>query len=128
MSENLLYGKICLKNSPLKLLKAPSCTVVGQIRSISSLFLCFCKSLVILLIVYHLFCYIGTEGPGISLSEERQSASESSSVSVIYNPYASLSIEQQRQKLPVFKVLKILWIKLCILLPSTYWYLSFFTT
>ncbi|XP_039179611.1 probable ATP-dependent RNA helicase DHX35 isoform X3 [Crotalus tigris] len=46
----------------------------------------------------------GTEGPGVSLSEERQNAAESSSVSVIYNPYISLSIEQQRQKLPVFKL------------------------
>ncbi|XP_048819449.1 probable ATP-dependent RNA helicase DHX35 isoform X4 [Lagopus muta] len=46
----------------------------------------------------------GTEGPGVSVSEERQSPAESSGVTVIYNPYASLSIEQQRQKLPVFKL------------------------
>uniref|UniRef100_A0A8B9FYI1 Probable ATP-dependent RNA helicase DHX35 n=1 Tax=Amazona collaria TaxID=241587 RepID=A0A8B9FYI1_9PSIT len=46
----------------------------------------------------------GTEGPGVSVSEERQSPAESSSISVIYNPYASLSIEQQRQKLPIFKL------------------------
>ncbi|XP_043351661.1 probable ATP-dependent RNA helicase DHX35 isoform X1 [Dermochelys coriacea] len=46
----------------------------------------------------------GTEGPGVSITEERQSAAESTGVSVIYNPYASLSIEQQRQKLPVFKL------------------------
>ncbi|KAJ7400248.1 putative ATP-dependent RNA helicase DHX35 [Pitangus sulphuratus] len=46
----------------------------------------------------------GTEGPGVSVSEERQSPAESSAVTVIYNPYASLSIEQQRQKLPVFKL------------------------
>uniref|UniRef100_A0A670K878 RNA helicase n=1 Tax=Podarcis muralis TaxID=64176 RepID=A0A670K878_PODMU len=52
----------------------------------------------------YLFGHTGTEGPGVSLSEERQSAGESSSVSVIYNPYVSLSIEQQRQKLPVFKL------------------------
>ncbi|POI32111.1 hypothetical protein CIB84_004137 [Bambusicola thoracicus] len=45
-----------------------------------------------------------TEGPGVSVSEERQSPAESSGVTVIYNPYASLSIEQQRQKLPVFKL------------------------
>uniref|UniRef100_A0A8C3HYJ5 DHX35 n=1 Tax=Chrysemys picta bellii TaxID=8478 RepID=A0A8C3HYJ5_CHRPI len=49
-------------------------------------------------------CHVGTEGPGVSLTEERQSAAESTGVSVIYNPYASLSIEQQRQKLPVFKL------------------------
>uniref|UniRef100_A0A8C3SIU4 Probable ATP-dependent RNA helicase DHX35 n=1 Tax=Chelydra serpentina TaxID=8475 RepID=A0A8C3SIU4_CHESE len=49
-------------------------------------------------------CHIGTEGPGVSITEERQSAAESTGVSVIYNPYASLSIEQQRQKLPVFKL------------------------
>ncbi|XP_050763515.1 probable ATP-dependent RNA helicase DHX35 isoform X3 [Gymnogyps californianus] len=47
----------------------------------------------------------GTEGPGVSVSEERQSPAESSGITVIYNPYASLSIEQQRQKLPVFKYL-----------------------
>ncbi|XP_062466073.1 probable ATP-dependent RNA helicase DHX35 isoform X3 [Pezoporus occidentalis] len=46
----------------------------------------------------------GTEGPGVSVSEERQNPAESSSISVIYNPYASLSIEQQRQKLPIFKL------------------------
>uniref|UniRef100_A0A8D2N0M5 RNA helicase n=1 Tax=Zonotrichia albicollis TaxID=44394 RepID=A0A8D2N0M5_ZONAL len=46
----------------------------------------------------------GSEGPGVSVSEERQSPAESSAVTVIYNPYASLSIEQQRQKLPVFKL------------------------
>ncbi|XP_078006354.1 putative ATP-dependent RNA helicase DHX35 isoform X2 [Phascolarctos cinereus] len=46
----------------------------------------------------------GTEGPGISISEERQSTAESSGTTVIYNPHAALSIEQQRQKLPVFKL------------------------
>uniref|UniRef100_A0A8D0GPU6 DEAH-box helicase 35 n=1 Tax=Sphenodon punctatus TaxID=8508 RepID=A0A8D0GPU6_SPHPU len=46
----------------------------------------------------------GTEGPGVSISEERQSAGESTGVAVLYNPYASLSIEQQRQRLPVFKL------------------------
>lgn len=55
-------------------------------------------------------CYVGTEGPGVSVSEERQSPAESSSISVIYNPYASLSIEQQRQKLPIFKVKKFFWV------------------
>uniref|UniRef100_A0A8C3CU37 DEAH-box helicase 35 n=1 Tax=Cairina moschata TaxID=8855 RepID=A0A8C3CU37_CAIMO len=45
-----------------------------------------------------------TEGPGVSVSEERQSPAESGGVTIIYNPYASLSIEQQRQKLPVFKL------------------------
>ncbi|KAK2109987.1 ATPdependent RNA helicase [Saguinus oedipus] len=46
----------------------------------------------------------GTEGPGVSISEERQSLAENSGTTVVYNPYASLSIEQQRQKLPVFKL------------------------
>ncbi|XP_034351578.1 putative ATP-dependent RNA helicase DHX35 isoform X2 [Arvicanthis niloticus] len=46
----------------------------------------------------------GTEGPGVSISEERQSVAENSGTPVIYNPYAALSIEQQRQKLPVFKL------------------------
>ncbi|KAG8430381.1 hypothetical protein GDO86_017906 [Hymenochirus boettgeri] len=44
----------------------------------------------------------GTEGPGVGIAEERQSTAEVSSV--IYNPHASLSIEQQRQRLPVFKL------------------------
>ncbi|XP_045050660.2 probable ATP-dependent RNA helicase DHX35 [Desmodus rotundus] len=46
----------------------------------------------------------GTEGPGVSISEERQSIAENSATTVVYNPYAALSIEQQRQKLPVFKL------------------------
>ncbi|XP_058143069.1 probable ATP-dependent RNA helicase DHX35 isoform X2 [Dasypus novemcinctus] len=46
----------------------------------------------------------GTEGPGVSISEERQSLAENSVTTVVYNPYAALSIEQQRQKLPVFKL------------------------
>ncbi|XP_069508390.1 probable ATP-dependent RNA helicase DHX35 isoform X2 [Ambystoma mexicanum] len=46
----------------------------------------------------------GTEGPGVSISEERQSAAEVSGTAVVYNPHASLSIEQQRQRLPVFKL------------------------
>ncbi|XP_023570652.1 probable ATP-dependent RNA helicase DHX35 isoform X2 [Octodon degus] len=46
----------------------------------------------------------GTEGPGVSISEERQSVAENSGTTIVYNPYAALSIEQQRQKLPVFKL------------------------
>ncbi|XP_077634990.1 putative ATP-dependent RNA helicase DHX35 isoform X3 [Crocuta crocuta] len=46
----------------------------------------------------------GTEGPGVSISEERQSLAENSATTIVYNPYAALSIEQQRQKLPVFKL------------------------
>ncbi|XP_043946393.1 probable ATP-dependent RNA helicase DHX35 [Protopterus annectens] len=45
----------------------------------------------------------GTEGPGTAISEERQSAAEASGTAVIYNPHTSLSIEQQRQRLPIFK-------------------------
>ncbi|XP_040588734.1 probable ATP-dependent RNA helicase DHX35 isoform X1 [Mesocricetus auratus] len=55
----------------------------------------------------HLSCGRGvrsTEGPGVSISEERQSVTENSGTTIIYNPYAALSIEQQRQKLPVFKL------------------------
>ncbi|XP_007521704.2 probable ATP-dependent RNA helicase DHX35 [Erinaceus europaeus] len=46
----------------------------------------------------------GAEGPGVSISEERQSLAENSVTTVVYNPYAALSIEQQRQKLPVFRL------------------------
>ncbi|MGH0164759.1 UNVERIFIED_CONTAM: hypothetical protein FKN15_047917 [Acipenser sinensis] len=44
----------------------------------------------------------GTEGPGLSLNEEREATAEVGG-SVVFNPHASLSIEKQRQKLPVFK-------------------------
>lgn len=58
--------------------------------------------------IYHSsYCTIvGTEAPDASLNEERKSANEDSGTSVIYNPNRSLSIEQQRQRLPVFKVCK----------------------
>lgn len=46
----------------------------------------------------------GTEAPDASLNEERKSTNEDSGTSVIYNPNRSLSIEQQRQRLPVFKL------------------------
>ncbi|XP_004698044.1 probable ATP-dependent RNA helicase DHX35 [Echinops telfairi] len=46
----------------------------------------------------------GTEGPGVSIAEERQSLADNAVTSVVYNPHAALSIEQQRQKLPVFKL------------------------
>jgi hypothetical protein len=54
--------------------------------------------------IYHSsYCTIvGTEAPDASLNEERKSANEDSGTSVIYNPNRSLSIEQQRQRLPVF--------------------------
>ncbi|KAK3085550.1 hypothetical protein FSP39_005176 [Pinctada imbricata] len=46
----------------------------------------------------------GTEGPGVSLQQERQTDRDEGATSVVYNPNVSLSIEQQRQKLPVFKL------------------------
>ncbi|XP_077982513.1 putative ATP-dependent RNA helicase DHX35 [Glandiceps talaboti] len=45
----------------------------------------------------------GTDAPGSGLHEEREKTSEGSGESVIYNPHVSLSIEQQRQRLPIFK-------------------------
>ena len=46
----------------------------------------------------------GTEGPDQSLKEERQQPSSEGNVSAaIYNPNRSLSIEQQRQRLPAFR-------------------------
>lgn len=44
----------------------------------------------------------GDEDPRLKLEEER--TSDSGEQYVIFNPYASLSIQQQRQKLPVFSV------------------------
>lgn len=46
----------------------------------------------------------GTDAPGVSIEEERKSSTESETQPVIYNPNVALSIEQQRQKLPVFKL------------------------
>eukprot|EP00058_Branchiostoma_floridae_P019398 XP_002604888.1 hypothetical protein BRAFLDRAFT_264370 [Branchiostoma floridae] len=43
----------------------------------------------------------GTEAPGVH--EERQQVSEGSGEAVVHNQNASLSIQQQRQRLPVFK-------------------------
>ncbi|MED6280298.1 ATPdependent RNA helicase [Characodon lateralis] len=43
----------------------------------------------------------GTEAPGIS--EERDLSSETTGSPIIFNPNTALSIEKQRQKLPVFK-------------------------
>ncbi|XP_064610368.1 probable ATP-dependent RNA helicase DHX35 [Liolophura sinensis] len=46
----------------------------------------------------------GTEGPGVLLNEERTaSPGGQDTTSVKYNPNSSLSIEKQRQRLPVFK-------------------------
>lgn len=45
----------------------------------------------------------GTDAPGGHIEEERLNTSESASSSVVYNPNASLSVERQRQSLPVFR-------------------------
>ncbi|XP_048253674.1 probable ATP-dependent RNA helicase DHX35 [Haliotis rufescens] len=45
----------------------------------------------------------GTAGPGQGLQEERQSTKDAEAQPVKYNPNQSMSIEQQRQKLPVFQ-------------------------
>ena len=46
----------------------------------------------------------GDDAPGSRLQEERQQNIEGSSGStVIYNPNRSLSVEQQRQRLPIFR-------------------------
>lgn len=59
-------------------------------------------------------CAPGTEAPGIS--EERELNTETTGSPIIYNPHTALSIERQRQKLPVFKVFKLpnrVWIWQC---------------
>ncbi|XP_046552871.1 probable ATP-dependent RNA helicase DHX35 [Haliotis rubra] len=45
----------------------------------------------------------GTAGPGQGLQEERQSTKDAEAQPVKYNANQSMSIEQQRQKLPVFQ-------------------------
>ncbi|XP_033626833.1 probable ATP-dependent RNA helicase DHX35 [Asterias rubens] len=45
----------------------------------------------------------GTDKPGAGLKEERRQVGEGSGECVVYNPNVAVSIEQQRQRLPVFK-------------------------
>ncbi|XP_033107107.1 probable ATP-dependent RNA helicase DHX35, partial [Anneissia japonica] len=47
--------------------------------------------------------FTGTDIPGNTLHEERNNKTEEGSSTVFYNPFVALSIQQQRQKLPVFK-------------------------
>lgn len=47
----------------------------------------------------------GTDAPGQAIKEERTTTTEEGGTTVVYNQNVSLSIEQQRQKFPVFKVL-----------------------
>ena len=51
-----------------------------------------------------LFYNKGTEAPESKVRIERPYSAESYADSIAYNPYLSLSIQQQRQRLPVFKV------------------------
>jgi ATP-dependent RNA helicase DDX35 len=46
----------------------------------------------------------GAEAPGQAIKEERTAVTEEGGTTVVYNQNVSLSLEQQRQKLPVFKV------------------------
>ena len=46
----------------------------------------------------------GTEAPESKVRIERPYSQESYADSIAYNPYLSLSMQQQRQRLPVFKV------------------------
>lgn len=46
----------------------------------------------------------GTEKPGSAVDEERSVQGEISGSTVAYNPFHNLSIDQQRQRLPVFQV------------------------
>jgi len=45
----------------------------------------------------------GADAPGSHIDEERCNIAETMSSSVVYNPNASMSIERQRQSLPVFR-------------------------
>ncbi|XP_065669629.1 probable ATP-dependent RNA helicase DHX35 isoform X2 [Hydra vulgaris] len=51
----------------------------------------------------NIFWKPGAEKPGIDLRTERQSEGEGAGSFMIYNPNNSLSIQQQRQRLPSFK-------------------------
>ena len=44
----------------------------------------------------------GTDAPGSHIEEERKDVADTAVSAVVYNPNASLSIERQRQSLPVF--------------------------
>ena len=47
---------------------------------------------------------LGAEAPEAKLKMERSHNEESYSDAMAYNPHLSLSIQQQRQRLPVYKV------------------------
>ena len=47
--------------------------------------------------------YEFTEKPGLSIDEEKAVSTETASTTVFFNPNKNLSIEQQRQRLPVFQ-------------------------
>ena len=48
----------------------------------------------------NIFVFIGTAAPGDDISEERSSENV---VTAVYNPNVSLSMQQQRERLPIYK-------------------------
>lgn len=58
-------------------------------------------------ILTHQFAYTGTSKPGASLELERHThteGGEGAGSCLTYNPHMNLTISQQRQRLPIFKV------------------------
>ena len=54
--------------------------------------------------LYYTILFAGSDKPGFSIDQERAVQGETSGACVTFNPYCNFSIEQQRQKLPVFRV------------------------
>ena len=52
----------------------------------------------------HRFWKPGSDEPGTSLDEERKTSNEETGTCIVYNSNVALSLEQQRQKLPVFSM------------------------
>ncbi|XP_025086245.1 probable ATP-dependent RNA helicase DHX35 [Pomacea canaliculata] len=51
----------------------------------------------------HRFWKPGTEKPGLAIDEERSVQGEIAGPAIAYNPFQTLSIEKQRQRLPIFQ-------------------------
>lgn len=76
-------------------------------RTMSNL-LDFSRALFIVHSTYIIVFCPGSEAPGSSVQIERSDGSEGAGTFFKYNPNISLSLQQQKQKLPVFKVIKFL--------------------
>ena len=69
---------------------------------------------------------LGTDGPTFSIDDERAVISEPIGACVTYNQHRNLSIQQQRQQLPVFSVCCLL-LHACFIHSRTFYEHAFHT-